>query len=316
MRGARIALLAALAAALGALARAGEAVPLRLRLEKGRTYAQWIDLRQRIVQTPGGEGKEETVETRLGLGLSLVVTDVTAEGAMRARVTIARLLVEEKSAAEAFSFDSAAKEKKPSRYAPPYAALAGATFAVELSPLGRVPSAEGLDALGRRAADSAPGEGMRSRLAGLAEERLAPEALARSLERLAGFLPEEPVAPGSRWTRREERPDGLPVAVETVYEVESRAEGKITITVSTRTEPLPEAEPLDLAIAGLRSVLRGEGKGRMVVDEATGWVESARVEGVLSGEMRGAISEKERAAWPVRFETTLSIGPMPKEPDE
>jgi len=312
MKPAQQAVSLALALALaGASARGGEKLTLRLRLEKGKTYTRWVQVDQRILQEI--DNKEQTIEQRLGLGLSLEVADVAAEGRASVRVAITRVLVGEKFPASEFAYDSAQKEEENSPYARPYAALVGDAFTAVLTPLGRVESAEGLDALGLRVVRGAPGPGLRRRLAELAGQRLAPKRIEAHLGRLLSHLPERAVAPGDEWTRRVERGGGLPLAVETTYTLRSRAAGKTTLDVSTRTTPLPKAAALDLEIAALRPDLRGEGRGRMIVDEATGWVESASVKTTLSGSIRAAISAEESTSWPVLIESTLTIGPMPEE---
>ena len=274
--------------ALAATPKAPEKVVLRLRLEKGKTYFQDMEMVQTISQTVGG--KETTTEQTMAVGSSFAVEEVDAAGAMKCRMTWERTRMLMKSPMMNVDYDSRNPPEVVPLPAKGVASLVGKSFELEFRADGTVGKVAGLD----RAFDEMLGavdlpegpvkESFRENL----RNQFGDEAIRDMLEKSMRIYPKDPVGPGDAWKVRIDLRKPMTLNMEADYRLVERRGGVAVLDVDSRVTTPDDAEPLLMGPMKVRFRISGTQKGRMEVEESSGWPLSAAMDQVLEGTIESA----------------------------
>lgn len=285
--------------------RAGP-ILLRLRLREGETYQVRVAEEMTFGPLPGSS-REEPPMTKV-FGVSCLVKDVRADGI--ADVEIKYDLVRARQAAPTGSAEFDSSEAAPADSLDPsmrtVAALAGASFRIDVTPMGQVTMLTGADQMvSQMLEDVENKEAVEER----AKREYGDEAMKTVTQELFGTFPEEPVDIGDSWSARSVAPRGFAAVAHDRWTLRSRRGGVALLELQSTVRPDPDAPATDLGGARLEYELRGTRAGSVLIDEATGWVLRSTVRQSLSGQLKvedGAQSS-EIAAFPVSIERITRV---------
>jgi hypothetical protein len=310
-----------IAAAVGiasiALCRTGAAaIPLQLKLDKGKTYYQRTVLDQRITQAVMGQ--QQVVNISIGTGLKLDVLDVDAQGNMRIRHTFTWCMSQQAGPMANIRYDSA-KQSTPPAGAEAFAAILGQSYFVTLSPKGEVLDVNGVEEMR---------EAVRKRLPAGADTSPSMSALASYLDKrgikemaesLLSVYPKKPVEVGESWSEKRVVSLGFGLITESTCTLQKREAGVATIGIVASVRSNPEMPPIDAGGMKMKFEVAGTQEGTVRVAEATGLILSDQSTQQLKGEIKAssAAAAAPMMAIPVTFETSgkVEMSDKPWEPD-
>ena len=226
--------------------------PLAPALTAGSTWANRVDVEQRVEQRIGGRG----IETRLSFSTTYRFTLLGrgAGGELRMEATYERLAIKAASPAGDWSFDSAASSAGTfgtARNGPrldALRALAGGRFAFVL---GTDMAVRGITGLPELAARMAAASGNPA-LASVASSWMGEAPVRMGLEAIFGLFPRKKVAPGESWALAPAQVGGIPITVRSRVTATKVSGDKLSARVEGIIEPAG-----DRADDGLRGTQTG-----------------------------------------------------------
>jgi len=283
-----------------------DSILLRLHLAEGETYQVRITEEMTYGALPG-LSTEEPPMTKV-FDVSCHVKSVRADGV--ADVGIKYDLVQARQAAPTGSaeFDSseAALAESLDTSMRTIAALAGASFRIDVTPTGQVTMLTGADQIvSRMLEDVENKEAVEER----ARREYGDEAMKTVTQELFGAFPDQPVAIGDSWSARSVAPRGFAAVAHDKWTLRSRRGGVALLELQSTVRPDPDAPAMGLGGAKLEYDLRGTRSGAVLIDEATGWVLRSTVRQSLSGELKieDGTQSAEIAAFPVSIERITRV---------
>jgi hypothetical protein len=301
----------------------GNKVELGLRFSEGQQLTLTRTVEQDTTRTWNDQARESKETTSTTLALNVV--SVGDDGTATIEVTIKAVALKSTGGRTPYEYDSANPPTEVPRPAAPFAAVVGQTFTMKLTPGGKVPGFEGVDALLKAAQDAIPDEGRgrqwrRERLTHTFSEA----ALRQTMEGVFGFLPDKAVAVGDSWTRTTSTDDGIPVAAEETYTLTKRNEGTATITIEAKLKPQERAEGEGGdAAAGqgpppVRYDVTGTEKGTITVDEATGCLFKTAITQELEGKtvMSGFRGDNTERSVPIKSKIAVTVETQPEQQEK
>ena len=289
---------------------------LRLRLEKGQTYALTVTVEQTIrqlVDTGEPPADEQEIAQKVVTGQAFHVEDVDADGAATLKVTFGPMVMSTDAMGVTIEYDSADPPDEVPHAARSLAAITGQSFTVTVKPDGAILRFDGIDAMLEAAGKALdlPDE-KRKLLAEDLERQFGQTALKDMMAGNLDYIPDRPVAVGDTWTSTFTVESGFPAACTTTYKLLARKDGVATIEAKTKLTPNADAPPQKLAAASVRYKLEGTQEGSFTIDEATGWYVAGRLTQKLKGEMLVSglanQAEGEELSIPTIIESTITIG--------
>lgn len=265
-------LVVTLAGLVGACGTGQNSVRLQYRFAVGETHSMMTVTEQDISQTIMGQQQNTKMTERAGV--TLTVLEVDDDGSAQLRVTYESIAVNSTGPMGSFEFDSRNPPDDVPPMLAPYAALAGATLTLRMSPNGIVSEVEGWDEIMDAMLSGMPEGPMREQLRGGMDQML------ESISFKVTLLPIDPVSIGDSWTHSTSTA-GMPMSLETTYTLSSRQDGVALIDVESVIGV--EGATMEMGPMEMHVDLSGEQTGTMEVDEATGWTIRSRLEGEFSG---------------------------------
>ena len=309
---------------VGSDVKAEEKLELRLRLGKGEVYRLRLTVEQHVVQTPAAPparagGKEsatpqaaQSVDQSVGVGYTMSVDDVDADGAMTITTKYDSVVFRQKGPAGATEYDST----KPPKVVPPsakaFAALPGLSFRQTVTAGGTVRSVEGLDEMLAeivRRLELPEGPARASMLKALGEQ-FGEGAMKQNLQDLFAIYPPGPVAVGETWARKVVVSRGFPLVIDSTYTLKGRSGGVAEVAMNARLAPNTDAAPVELGTGRMTYALSGEQHGVVRIHEATGWTQSLTTEQDVSGTLTLDTPGDKDAAIPVTVKSRVVVEPV------
>lgn len=293
----------------------GERILLRLAAQPG-TVRVVRQLNDQDVEL-GPEDKPVRLRYTNGFDVRWEVLTPDAEGRPRVRWTIDAARYHQATPEGTLTYDSSAASPEPvPTPALLHAAIVGQAFEGTLTERGEVFALSGVDAVrahldsaleGAAPADLAMLRGVRD---GLFAEASLREMVLLSLP----IMPADALATGDTWGRQQRLDMGTPIDSNTTYTLVDRRDGKALVESMAMIATAHDAEPRDLPEGGrLSLVLDGDQRGRLEIDEATGFLLKARYEQALRGYSRVETAGTEGVPasgvvdTPVRLRTSTSV---------
>ncbi|NQT16347.1 MAG: hypothetical protein HQ582_26555 [Planctomycetes bacterium] len=281
-------------------------VQLRLRLREGEAYRVRITEEMTLGVLPESPTEEASV-TKV-FELSCLVREVRDDGTADIEVTYDSVRVKQGGAGSA-EFDSS--DPVPSASVDPamrtFAALAGAGFRIDVTPLGQVTKVAGAEELISRILDNVGSAGA---VAERARREYGDEAMKEVMGDVLATFPAEPVAIGDSWSKRSITTRGLAVTVNNTWTLKSRRRGVAVLDLRSTVQPNPDGQGVSTGDVRLEYDVRGTQSGFLQIDEATGWVLGSTVSQRVSGEVkfREGPEFAEETVFPVSIERVTRIG--------
>lgn len=284
-------------------------IELKFRFEEGKSYKLQVTMEMEIVQWIEGE-EQETTQT-IGIGETLHVKEVDADGTATIELTFGPMSIKMKGPMGTIEYNS---EDPPDEVALPakaFAAMLGQGFTLKMTPTGRVTDIQGVDKMFEaifEAIDIPEGPMMDSVVEGL-KQQFGDEALKEMMEKMTAVFPDKPVAIGDSWSLKATLATGFPVIMENTWTLTDRKDGVATINVESTFKPNPEGEPMKIGPMTMRFRLKGSQKGTFKLDEATGWFIEGELTQKMAGEvtMKGIPGQTEEMSVPMTIETVMKF---------
>src|SRR5260221_337299 len=288
-------------------ASAADAIDLRLRPVKGQVQKIQATVSQKVAQTINGT--DQSLTQTIGLGYTFTTEDVAADGAATIKVSYDAVSFKQVSQLGNVEYDSANPPAQIHPTARGFAALAGQSFTMRITPTGKVIEIQGLDQmvdaiLKKLDIPESPSKAVQEKAI---RHEFSEEALKENMESMLAIYPERPVAPGEQWTRKASISKGLPMVMDNTFTLKGVAGDVATLDVKSKLSSNSEATPIEAGQRKLTYSLAGEQTGTMKVDRATGWMRSAEMQQKVSGEMTTDAGSGRVAKSPMTIETTVKL---------
>ncbi len=292
---------------LASCGSAAAAVQLELKLNKGRTYYQRLQVDQQITQNIMGQ--EQVIGNVIGVGQKLDVLDVDAQGNLRIQYTYTWSRFKQSGPMGIVDYDSAQVVTVPGG-AEGFAALVGGSYTVRLSPKGDVLDVNGVKELAAAVSKHVPESMDISSEANPVAFLLSEDGIRETTEGLLSVYPDGPVDEGDSWGEKRLTKQGLAMVVESKWTLQKRQAGVATITSVSSMKSDPSGAPMDTQGMKMKIDVSGTQEDTTQVEEATGLIRHNRSHSLLKGQIGIGTSAEgpfDMMAIPVAFETTATV---------
>ncbi|HUS86290.1 MAG TPA: DUF6263 family protein, partial [Bacteroidales bacterium] len=135
------------------------------------------------------------------------------------------------------------------------------------------------------------------------------QTIKEMMDSMFSIYPDQPVGIGDSWTRKSIISHGYPMIIDNTWTLKDRQGGRAVIEMNSLIKPNPGAAPMEIGPMKLRQEFTGGSKGTLELDEATGWVKSAKMDQQLSGELtvEGSPQSPEGMTIPMTLKTAITV---------
>jgi len=282
------------------------AVPLQLKLDKGKTYYQRTMVEQRFTQTVMGQ--QQVIDQSMGTGLKLDVLDVDSQGNMRIRQTFNWSRFKAAGPMANVDYDSA-KPATQATGAEPFAAILGQSYVIKVSPKGQVLDVNGVDELREAVLKKLPAGGEAGPALNILDPYFKKQSVKEMTENLLAVYPEKPVEVGESWTEKKVLTLGFGMITESKWTLQKREAGVATIAATNSIRSNPDAPLMDAQGMKIRFDVSGTSESTIRVDEATGLILIDQAQSQLKGQIKLSTSADGPSMMdiPVIFDTTSKV---------
>lgn len=287
-----------------ALFGGSKAIDLQLTLQPGDVFILETITDQDIQQTV--MGMDQSIDQKIGYTFRQEVSGVTDEGHYQIKVTYDRMLFEQSSTMGSVAYDSQDPPEPVPAQAKGYAAMVGKGFEMTMDQQGEVLRIEGLDAMLDQVLDEVS-----------AEQPMAPEArttfkqqfgensMKQNMASLAGFYPDQPVNVGDHWEIIQKKAGATAMRIQTDYVLAKAEEGVLTLGAKGDISPVPDAAPTVMGGMELAYQLSGTQSGTLLVDQATGLLNSGTLTQQVSGTITMTGGPAGEMEWPITIDSEI-----------
>jgi hypothetical protein len=292
------------------------AIPLQLKLPKGKTYYQRVLIDQKITQSVMNQ--EQVVNISMGVGTKMDVLDVDAQGNMQIRNTFNWCAFKQAGPMGNVEYDSA-KQATPVAGAEPFAALIGQSYTIKLSAKGAVLDVNGVDELREAVRKKLPPGAESSPAMGALSAFMDKRGIKEMTESNLAVYPDKPVEVGESWSKKKIITLGFSLMTDTKWTLQKREAGVATIGMISAVRTDPNAPPVEASNMKMKFDMAGSGEATIRMAEATGLIVADQGKQLLKGELKvlnpadGTVA----MAIPSVFDTTTKVetGEKPWGPD-
>jgi hypothetical protein len=291
----------------GALCNSGgAAVPLQLKLAKGKTYYQRTVVDQHITQTVMNQ--QQVIDITIGMGMKLDVLDVDATGNTRIRYTFNWCMSKQTGPMGTLSYDSAQQATPPAGMES-LAALLNQSYVIKLSPKGRVLDVNGVEQVKAAVQKKLPPGADTGPMGNVAATFLDKQGVKEMTEGVMAVFPDKPVEPGQSWSEKRVLTMGFGRIEESKWTLQKQEAGVAMIGQTSTIRSNPDAPPLDAQGMKLRFDVSGSHEATIRIVEATGLVQMDQGRQQLKGEIKVGDSAQGQPvmAIPMIFDTNSKV---------
>lgn len=253
----------------------------RLKMQVGQKFKLRMSSDGKMVHTVQGQTQVITDSASLVCTFELLSLDEV--GDMTMKVTYDSIRLSEDAPAGKIVYDSTSTSEVPPLVRG-IAALVGQSFTMRTTSDGRVRSVTGADEIVQKGIEklNVLSEPWKSSMMKILQDRFGNLATSEMMQGLFGLYPEKPVSVGERWSRKIELSRGT---AECFFKITDRKNGILTIKMYATTAPNPDAPPIQMGLASMRSDVVGKQEGTLQLDEATGIILHAKMTESSTGNM-------------------------------
>jgi len=287
-----------------AAALSQEKVDLRPHFARDEVQSMTVTLEQTIDQTV--QGKPEHLSQRITTGYTLKVENVDDHGQATVSLRYDSQAYHMTSGTTTIDFDSTDPSTLAPQVAAPLAALIGQTYTFTVSPEGHVTSVTGLEKLANQVVGKLTGVEGPARLATerVIRATLSETGVKATLQNLFAPFPDHPVAVGESWPHTTQLSTGIPINLETTCTLKSRDNGVATIEISGHYST-PANSTMELGQTKFTCEFQGDTRGRIQVQESTGWTVGSTTTQSLAGTATIISTTGDAQSMPVKIDSTL-----------
>lgn len=241
-------------------------------LKVGETYKILIDRDIKNYQMQNGSFVN--LNQNFCTGYIFEPTEITSEGTTKLKVTIASLKINYDGTLGKIVFDSEAKNSGFSILEKPFLNLLNKPFSVDILKDGTVISVTGMEPILTKTAASlkVTETFIKNALVDLLSDNFSDNELKETFSRMLAFYPGKVVAMGDKWNKSFSIKQVQPLKADAEFQLLERSNGISIIEMnSVLKTDTTKFKPTDYSIEGSQ-------KGKLQVDEITGWVTRAHFE--------------------------------------
>ncbi|OLP17634.1 hypothetical protein BST81_15025 [Leptolyngbya sp. 'hensonii'] len=282
---------------------------LQLRLEEGKSYNFRFSSDQKISQTLMGQ--QQSVNQFVAMGYSFKVLDVDKDGVMTVQVTYDSVQFKQSGATGTIEYDSTKDAKSTNPLTLGFSALVGKSFSMKIRPDGGVQDIQGADALinDMIKALKIPEGPLKDALMGNMKDQFGDQALKEMMERSLNIYPTQPVKVGDSWQKKVTMTKGFPIIMDTTWTLKELKNGVATVEVVSKLAPNSAAPPIRLEPMEMSYNLTGSQQGTLQLNQQTGFVNQAKLNQNISGqmEMKGIPGTTKSVTVPMQIESLITL---------
>jgi hypothetical protein len=234
---------------------------------------------------------------------------VTADGVATVKVTFDSVVFKQVSNLGTVEYDSANPPGTIHPMAKGFAALAGNTFTMKVTPAGKITEISGLDTM----VDSIlkkldlPETASKAVVEKSVRKEFGEDAVRDNMEIFFAVYPEQAVSVGQSWTRKITMSKGIPTAAENTFTLKEANAEVLLLEVAGKLSSNPDAPPMDLGNRKISYTLNGDIAGTMKLSRQTGWIRGAEMTQKWNGEMTIDAGGGRTSKAPIKTETKIVL---------
>jgi len=183
-------------------------------------------------------------------------------------------------------YDSENPPEKVHPMAAGFAALAGSSFTMKMTALGRVKELAGVSEMLKKIISDLPDGPQKKIMAKQFETQFGDKAIGEMMENMMAYYPDKAVGVGGRWVQTMILSKGFPMTIENTYTLKDRKNGTAILGVASTIKPNKKAEPLKMGQMTMTYTMTGTQEGTLSMDEATGWIRAGTLKQDIAGEIK------------------------------
>jgi hypothetical protein len=194
-----------------------------------------------------------------------------------------------------------------------YGAMLGSSVVLKISPKGGVLGIEGIDKMIEKMADKmATDEAMKQQMKESMKNFINEEKMKEMSGTMVATLPENPVGIGQTWTNKISVPVGFPMEIEATNTLAEHKDGVFTIRTNAKFDSGNEPKPVEMGPMKMTMKMKGEQKGTIQIDAATGWIISRKTDMKFTGQFMAEANEQmpQGMTVPMTIESVITVEPM------
>jgi hypothetical protein len=206
------------------------------------------------------------------------------------------------------SYDSAQQATPPAGMEP-LAALLNQSYALKLSPKGKVLDIQGMEQLKEAVQKKMPPGAEASQMGNMMNPFTSKEGVKEMTESAMAVYPDKPVDSGQSWTDKQVLTAGFGRTEESKYTLQKQEAGVAVVGVTATVRANPEAAPMEAQGMKMRFDLSGTMEGTLRIVEATGLIQSGEGRQQLKGEIKvgDAAQGQPAMAIPMMIDTNSKV---------
>ncbi|MEZ4774650.1 MAG: DUF6263 family protein [Bacteroidia bacterium] len=281
-------------------------IKLRLNLEKNDhftiSYFAHQDISQVLMET------EQNINQTIGMYYTYDVLEADAKS-YEIKVTYSRVIFNQDGVTGSTRFDSDSIVETVPPAAKGFAALAGQSFFMTITPMGEVTEVKGIDQMLDNMLVSFEGLDTETRqsLSTSLKNQYGDENTRATMQNLMAIYPRKKVGIGDEWTRVTTINQGFPITMETSYKVKALDQNQATLEVFSKMASNPDV-PMEMMGMRLAYQLAGSQQGEILLNPRNGWTIRTSINQDLSGEVNltsDLLPEGQR--WPITMVSEYEI---------
>jgi hypothetical protein len=298
---------AALIWLLAPCVHAAEPIVLKLTPVAGETQKLKATVEQKVTQTINGN--PQSLTQSIGLGYTFATQAVAEDGVATVKVTYDTVSFKQVSPLGNVEYDSTNPPAQINPLAKGFAALAGQTFTMKVTSLGKITEIQGLDAMidGIMKKLDIPEGPSKATIEKSIRVQFGEDALRDNMESLLRIYPDKPVSVGDTWATKISLSKGFPMVLDNTFMLKDAAADVATVGLTSKLATNPDTAPIDMGNRKLTYNLTGEQSGTIKVDRKSGWVKSAEMTQKVAGDMTADAGAGRINKTPMSIETKVTL---------
>jgi len=302
-----------LAAVVSDVYAADKKFDLKLKLKKGQKFGLKMVTNQKMAQTMMGQ--EQKMNQMTAMEMSFEVLAVDDNQNVSIKTTYLNIHIKMEGPMGVMEYDST-KPPQPGAENPMsamYKAMVGQSFAMKLTPKGRILDIKGMDEMiAKMIEQMAVDEAMKQHIKEMMNNFINEDKMMETSGNMVAALPPKPVGIGDSWTSKISVAIGFPMEIDTTNTLTDHKNGTVTIDTTARIDTGDDAKPTEMGPMKMTMKMKGTQKGTIRIDEATGWLVHSKTDVNFTGQFQTEPNEQmpQPMTIPISIEGVTTVEPM------
>jgi predicted secreted protein len=294
--------------ALSLNAKADNNLTLKLNLEPKTGYSCSMDMNQSIIQAVNGENQE--LKQGMLMEWDIDIVGRSKSGSADVIFTYKRIKMVQDFAGQSTEYDSDNPPQVIDQSMKGLAALPGSSINYTLSPDGKVTHLQGADDLVDKmvTALNLPENPQKEKVISDLRKQFGADAIKQMVEQMIGFYPSKPVAVGETWNKEVTITSGLPMHLNSQYQLKSIDGNAAVIDISSQINADSSTSKVTTGPLVMAYNFSGTQTGSIKADTATGLPISSELNQEFSGSVEvSGIPDQEPQSAPLSVSGSVIV---------